>query len=205
MINEPRLKTESFVMCFLFFLSLKTTLKKNLSLQFSPLFLELKNHYKHVLDSPWYISGFQTVFLWRFRQGTVTIRLQSFSQFRVIITLYEMINEPRLKTETFVMCFLFFLSLKSILKTTLLPDGHNILQSINGGFKIATLFFCFFSVVLNASYEIQTCLLLNDFISCYHVAFMYYFVPRVDVNRAGVGVPISNAESTLSVAQWSLP
>ena len=40
-------------------------------INFSPLFLELRNHYKHVLNSPWYISGFQTI-----------VRLQSCRQFR---------------------------------------------------------------------------------------------------------------------------
>ena len=71
---------------------------------FSPLFLELKNHYQHVLKSPRYISGFQT--------------------FRVIITLFEMINEQRLKTEPYLACFLFFLSSKSTSKKSSLSDGH---------------------------------------------------------------------------------
>ena len=115
-INELRLKTEPFVMCFVFFLSLKFTLKKSLLSDFSPLFLQLKNHYKHVLNSSWYISGFQTLSPCRSQQGMVIVRLQSFNQFRVTVILYEMINEPRLKTEPFVMCFLFFLSLKSKLK-----------------------------------------------------------------------------------------
>ena len=40
-------------------------------------------------------------------------------------------------------------------------------------------------------------------IYCFYVAFMYFFfVPQVDVNRGGVGVQISNAESMLNVAQW---
>ena len=114
MINEPRLKTESFVMRFLFFLPLKPTLKKSLLSHFSPLFLELKNHCKHVLNSPWYISGFQTVSLCCFRQEPVTIRLQSFSQFRVTMTLYEMINEPRLKRLSPSLCVFCFFCLWSL-------------------------------------------------------------------------------------------
>ena len=69
-----------------------------------------------MLNSPWYMSGFQTLSPWRSRQGMVIVRLQSYNQFRVTITLYEIINEPRIKTKPFVMCFLFFLSLKSTLK-----------------------------------------------------------------------------------------
>ena len=135
MINEPRLKTESFVMCFLFFLPLKPTLKESLLSHFSSLFLELKNHYKHVLNSPWYISGFQAVSLCCFRQEPVTIRLQSFSQFRVTMTLYEMINEPRLKTESFVMCFLFFLPLKPTLKESLLSHFSSLFLELKNHYK----------------------------------------------------------------------
>ena len=170
MINEPRLKTESFVMCFLFFLPLKPTLKESLLSHFSSLFLELKNHYKHVLNSPWYISGFQAVSLCCFRQEPVTIRLQSFSQFRVTITHYEMINEPRLKTEPFVMCFLFFLSLKSTLKKSLLPDGHIILKSINAGFKIATLVLCFFCSIKCFIWNINL-----SFVKRFHIMFSCCF------------------------------
>ena len=110
-----------------------------------------------MLNSSQYISGFQMLVPCHSRQGIIIVRLQSFTQYRVIITLYEMINEPRLKTEP--------------------------------------------TLVLNASYEIKNCLLLNDllFLCCFHV---FFFVPQVDVNRGGVGVQISNAESMLNVAQW---
>ena len=48
------------------------------------------------------------------------------------------------------------------------------------------------------------CLLLNGFTfsCCFHVFLKNFFMPRVDVNREGMGVQISNVESTLSVAQW---
>ena len=45
-------------------------------------------------------------------------------------------------------------------------------------------------LVLNASYEItSSLLLLNDFIfsCCFHVILSSVFVPQVDVNRAGGG------------------
>ena len=47
------------------------------------------------------------------------------------------------------------------------------------------------------------CLLLNGFIfsCCFHVFLKNFFMPRVDINREGMGVQISNVESTLSVAQ----
>ena len=50
----------------------------------------------------------------------------------------------------------------------------------------------------------KSCLLLNDFMfsCCFCVFLNNFFVPLVDVNRGGVGVQISNVESTLSVAQW---
>ena len=83
---------------------------------FFPLFLELTNHYKHVLNSPRYISSFQTLSPYRSQQVIVIVRSQSFSRFRVIITLFEMINEPRLKTGPYVTCFLFFLYSKSTLR-----------------------------------------------------------------------------------------
>ena len=61
-----------------------------------------------------------------------------------------------------------------------------------------------YAVVLNASYEIRSCLLLNDFMFsyCFHVLFDNFFVPRVDVNRGWVGVQYFNVKSTFSVAQW---
>ena len=110
-----------------------------------------------MLTSSQYISGFQMLVPCRSHQGIIIVRLQSFTQYRVIITLYEMINEPRLKTEP--------------------------------------------TLVLNASYEIKNCLLLNDllFLCCFHV---FFFVPQVDVNRGGVGVQISNIKLILNVAQW---
>ena len=88
------------------------------------LFLKLKYHYKHVLNSPQYISGFQTLSPCQLQQWMVIVRLQSFSQFRVIITLYEMIRQPRLKTEPYVRCFLLFLFLTSTLRKSSLSYGH---------------------------------------------------------------------------------
>ena len=62
-----------------------------------------------------------------------------------------------------------------------------------------------YTVVLNASYEIKSCLLLNDFMfpCCFCVFLNNFFVPQVDVNRieGGWGVQISNIESMLSMAQ----
>ena len=169
-INEPRLKTEPFVMCFLFFLSLKFTLKKSLLPDFSPLFLQLKNHYKHVLNSSWYISGFQTLSPCRSQKGMVIVKLQSFSQFRVTIILYEMINEPRLKTEPFVMCFLFFLSLKSKLKKSLLSDCYIILESINDGFRTAILVLWFYCSIKCFIWNIKL-----FFVKWFHIMFSCCF------------------------------
>ena len=82
-----------------------------------------------------------------------------------------------------------------------------ILQSINVGFRTAILVFtCFFTAVLNVSYKIKSCRLSNDFLfsCCFHV---FFFVPRVDVNRIGAGgwvvgrVQVSNIESMLDVAK----
>ena len=111
---------------------------------FSLLFLELKNHYKQVLNSLQYISGFQMLSPCHSWQGIVIRRSESFSRFLVIIIHSEMINELRLKTEPYItcflfillinelrlrtepyiMCFLFILSWKSTLKKSLLSDGH---------------------------------------------------------------------------------
>ena len=70
---------------------------------------------------------------------------------------FEMINEPRPKTESYVMCFLFFLSSKS---TPIL------------------VFIWFIAVALNASYEIKSYLLLNDlvFSCCLDVFLNNFFV-----------------------------
>ena len=59
-------------------------------------------------------------------------------------------------------------------------------------------FYMVYTVVLNASYEVRSCLLLNDFmLSCrFHVFLNNLFLPRVD--------NISNVEPTLSVA-WMAP
>ena len=61
-----------------------------------------------------------------------------------------------------------------------------------------------YTVVLNASYEVKSCLLLNDFMfSCCFYEFSNNFLgPRVDVNRGGLEVQVSNIESMLSMAQW---
>ena len=63
-----------------------------------------------------------------------------------------------------------------------------------------------YSVVLNASYEIKNCLLVNDFMfsSCFHVVFNnFLFHGWTLTEGAGEewGSQLSNAESTLSVAQ----
>ena len=147
---------------------------------FSPLLLELKNHYKHVLNSPRYISGFQTLSPCRSWQGIIIVRSQSFSRFRVIITLFEMINEPRLKIEPYAACFLFIQSSISTSKKSSLSDGHFTINKC--WFQDSDFgFYMVYTVVLNASYEIKSCLLLNDFMfSCY---FNVIFLPRVNVNR----------------------
>ena len=154
----------------------------------SPLILEIKNHYKHGLNSHRYISRFQTLSPCGTRQGFIIVRSQSFSRFRVIITLFEMINEPTLKAEPYFKCFLFFLFLKSTLKKISFSDGHFTidkywLQDSNFGF------YMLYAVILNASYEIKSCLSINDFMfSCYfHVFLDNFFVPRVNVNRRGWG------------------
>ena len=99
-----------------------------------------------------------------------------------------MINELRLKTERCVTCFLFFFSTKSTLKESSLSDGNFTihkcwLQDNNFGFYMV------YTAVLNASYEIKSCLLLNNFMfsCCFHVFLNSFFVPRVDVNRRGEG------------------
>ena len=51
--------------------------------------------------SPRHISGFQTLSPYYSGQGIIIVRSQIFSQFRVIIPLFEMINELRLKTEPY--------------------------------------------------------------------------------------------------------
>ena len=165
-INEPRLKTEPFVMCFLFFLSLRSTLKKSLLSDLSPLFLQVKNHYKHVLNLSWYISGFQTLSPCRSRQGIVIVRLQSFNQFRVTITLHEIINEPRRKVEPFVMSFLFFFSLKFTLKKSLLSDSHIILQSTNSGFRTAIWVLWFYCSIKCFIWNISL-----SFVKWFHIMF----------------------------------
>ena len=75
---------------------------------FSPLLLEIKNHYKHVPNSPRHISGFQTLSPCRFRQGIVIARSQKFSRFRVINILYEMINEQRLVWLNLTLIYVLF-------------------------------------------------------------------------------------------------
>ena len=50
--------------------------------------------------------------------------------------------EPRLKTEPYVKCFLFFSFSKSTLKESLLSDGH--FQSINAGYRTTILVFTWF-------------------------------------------------------------
>ena len=60
-----------------------------------------------------------------------------------------------------------------------------------------------YNVVLNASYEVRSCLLLNGFMfpCCFHTFLNNFFVPQVDANRRWVGVEISNVQSKLSMAQ----
>ena len=155
-----------------------------------------------MLNSPWYISGFQTLSPWRSHQGMVIVRLQSFSQFRATITLYEIINEPRLKTEPFVMCFLFFLSLKSTLKKSLLSDGHIILQSINAGFKTAILVLWVYCGIKCFIWNIKLSFVKwFHIISCFHLLSCVFLCHGWTLTE-GVGVPISKVKSTLSVVQW---
>ena len=125
----------------------------------------------------WFSNALSMLFL--ARNLIVHIRSQSFSQFRVIITLFEMVNELRLKTEPYVTCFLFFLSSKSTLKKSLLSNGHFAIDKC--WFQDSDFgFYMVYTVVLNASYEIKSCLLLNDFmLSCFfHVCLNNFFVPR---------------------------
>ena len=146
---------------------------------FSPLILELKNHYKHVLNSPRYIYGFQTLSPWRSLQGIVIGRSQS--------NLFEMINELRLKAKPYVTCFLFFLSSKSTLKKSSLSDGHFTIDKC--WFQDSDFgFYMVYTVVLNASYEIKSCLLLNDFTfsCCFHVFLNKFFLPWMGVYGGGV-------------------
>ena len=166
---------------------------------FSSVSLELKSRYKHVLNSPWYISGFQMLSLCCSWQGIVIVRSQSFSWFRVRITLFEMINELRLKTESYVTCFLFFFSSKSILKESLLSDGHFTidkcwLQDNDFGFYIVC------TAVLNASYEIKSFVFSNNFMfSCcsFHVILNNFLCAMHGwtlTEDGGGGVQISNVE-----------
>ena len=64
-----------------------------------------------------------------------------------------------------------------------------ILQSIHAGFRtMIFVFYMFYTVVLNASYEIKICLLLNDFTfpCCFHVFLNNFFVSQVDVTEGGI-------------------
>ena len=49
-------------------------------------------------------------------------------------------------------------------------------------------------IILNASYEIRSCLLLNNFMfsCCFHVFLNNFFVPWVDDNRGGWGVDFAS-------------
>ena len=123
----------------------------------------------------------------------------------MVITLFEMINEPRLKTVPYVTCFLFFLSSKAT--SNKVRYKMVILQSINAGFRTVILVFTWF-ILYYASYEVKSCLLLNDFMfsCCFHEFSNIFLLSRVDVmdinrGRGEGGVQISNVESTLSVAQ----
>ena len=93
---------------------------------FCSLFLEQKNSYKHMVNSPQYIPGLQMLSPCRFRE---------------IVTLFEIINDPRLKTEPFVTCFLFFLSTKVLVRWSF----YN--WSINAGSSTAILvyFYMFYT------------------------------------------------------------
>ena len=121
-----------------------------------------------MLNSPRYISSFQTLTTCRERQGIGIVRSQSFSRFRVIITLLKMINEPRLKIESYVTWFLFFLSSKSTLKNaienamfqfcfvfvvSLLLITFNLVNK--AFYYIATAFWAYFSIWRGNS-EVQT-------------------------------------------------
>ena len=87
-----------------------------------------------MLNSPQHSPGFQTLFPCRSRQGIIIVRSQSFSGFRVIITLFDVINEPRLKTEPVLFVFEIYIEKSSYYQMV-------TLQSINAGFRTAILDF----------------------------------------------------------------
>ena len=100
-----------------------------------------------------------------------------------------MINQLGLKIEPLVTCVLFFLPSKSALKKSLPVFRCRWSFTIDyaAGVRTVILVFAWFTVVvLNASYEIKSCLLLNNltFSCCLHVFLNNFLVPRVDVNRA---------------------
>ena len=99
-------------------------------------------------------------------------KIADFSRFREIVIPFETVNDPRLKTEPCVTCFLFFLS------------------SINAGFSTAILVFTWFILQKERS-----CLLLNDFMfsCCFYVFLNNFFVPYGwTLNRVGVKFLMSN-------------
>ena len=100
-----------------------------------------------------------------------------------------MLNERRLKTGPYVTCFLFFLSSKSALKKSTLSDGQFRIdkcwfQDSNFGFYMV------YALVSNASYEIRSCLLLNDYMfsCCFHV-FLNIFLCHGWMLTEGGGGP----------------
>ena len=80
-------------------------------------------------------------------------------------------------------CFLFFLSSNSTLKKKYQDSGFD--------------FYMVYTVVLNASYKIKSCLLLNDFMfsCCFHVCLNNFFCATGGIRG---GFQISNVESTLA-------
>ena len=78
---------------------------------FCSLFLELKNNYKHMMNSPQYIPWSSNALSMPFPAKNRHRKITDFSRFREIVTLFEIINDPWLKAEPCITCFLFFLSL----------------------------------------------------------------------------------------------
>ena len=85
-----------------------------------------------------------------------------------------------------------------------LSDGHFTIDKC--WFWVSDFgFYMVYTVVLNASYEIES-YLLNDFMfsCCFHVFLNIFLCHGWTLTKGWVGVEvqISNVESTLNVAQW---
>ena len=69
---------------------------------------QLQIHGKHTSIHSWFSNALSMPFPSSNRHH----KIADFSRFREIVTLFEIINDPRLKTDPCVTCFLFFLSSK---------------------------------------------------------------------------------------------